>query len=165
MSETAPSDMNRNRTPLVIGIGAPYRGDDEIGLLALKALSEDPGDLKADFASHSDDAARIMDEWSDRESVVVIDAIRAGSKPGELHRIEVKETGAAPRSRTSSHGNALSDAIELSRALNTLPENLVAIGIEPESIGIGDSLSEACQNGLSQLIEMARKEVTCMNRQ
>ncbi len=165
-NRTNPSSacVRRTKTPLVIGIGAPFRGDDEIGLIVAKALRAGQKDIQADFASHSDDPARIMDEWSGRESVLVIDAIRAGSEPGVIHRIEVNDTDATPQSRTSSHGNALRDAIELSRALDLLPENLIAIGMEPENVGIGEKLSPACQRKLPELVELARKEVSCMNR-
>lgn len=149
--------------PLVIGIGAPFRGDDELGLIAAKKLRDQLPVESVDFAGHSDDPARIIGEWSGRESVLVIDALRTGDLAGTLHRIDVVETGLTPRSRTSSHGNALADAIELSRALGTLPATLVVIGIEPETTELGAEMSRACKAAFTALIVMAKEEIACMS--
>lgn len=151
--------------PLVIGIGAPYRADDELGLTAAKNLQDQLPAESVDFAVHSDDPARIIGDWTGRDSVLVIDALRTGDAAGTLHRIDVVETGLTPRSRTSSHGNALADAIELSRALGTLPASLVVIGIEPETTELGAEMSTACKTAFTALIEMAKEEIACMSHQ
>ncbi len=163
MQETSQQHSTVRVRPLVIGIGAPFRGDDELGLSAVKTLWELLTEQDVDFATHSDDPARIIDQWSGRDSVIVIDAVRTGAPPGTLHRMNVTDTGLAPRSRTSSHGNALADAIGLSRALGTLPARLIVLGIEPAAMGLGDEMSEACRAALPELIESAVKEITCMS--
>ena len=60
--------------PLVIGVGARFRGDDEAGLLVVEALQE--VGRRADFALHSDDPARLMNDWAERSHVLVVDAVR-----------------------------------------------------------------------------------------
>ena len=163
MRETLPGIPDQiavNARPLVIGVGARFRGDDEAGLLAVEALQSE----QADFALHSDDPARLMSDWIERSNVIVIDAVRTGEPAGTLHRFDVNETGLVPRSRTSSHGDALTDAIELSRALGSLPKTLVILGIEPGRTGLGEEMSQECLDALPALIEMARKEISCMSR-
>ncbi len=160
-----PIQVVVNTKLLVIGIGAPFRGDDELGLIAAEKLRSTLPAESVDFVSHSDDPARIIGDWAGREQVLVIDALRAGDAPGTLHRIDVVETGLTPQSRTSSHGNALADAIELSRALETLPKSLVVIGIEPETTELGAAMSEVCEAALVELVEMAKEEIACMSRQ
>ena len=160
-----PVTNTATATVLVIGIGARHRGDDEIGLLAVQSLADNEDLQGVRFASHSDDPARIISEWEGEDSVIVIDAVRTGSEPGTLHHIDVSSTEIAPRSRQSSHGNALADAIELSRALGRLPERLIVLGIEPSTTGLGDELSEVYRDALPVLVETALKEIRCMNRQ
>lgn len=164
MQEVSTKRGKVKTRPLVMGIGAPFRGDDELGLTATKRLTKILPAGSVDFASHSDDPARIISDWSGRDAVLVIDALRTGASAGTLHRIDVIETGLTPQSRTSSHGNALADAIELSRALNTLPKTLVVIGIEPETTELGAEMSAACKASLDRLVDMAKEEITCMNR-
>ncbi len=161
MRDSSAQSSTVGTKPLVIGIGAAFRGDDELGLIAARKLQDALGEGQVDFVSHSDDPARIMDDWTGREAVVVIDAVRTGAPTGTLHRIDVAESGVTPRSRTSSHGNALADAIELSRALGTLPRSLVVIGIEPETTDLGAEMSESCRGALPGLIEMAKEEIAC----
>ncbi len=165
MSRPLSATKKQVDTPLVIGIGAHFRGDDEAGLLAVQELQREPGQPDAEFLCFSDDPARIISAWSGHRRVIVIDAVRSGSLPGTLHRIDVRKTGVTPRSRMSSHGDALADAIELSRALGSLPEQLVVIGIEPAATGLGDEMSKACRQGLQGLVDMARREIACMSRQ
>lgn len=165
MQEIAPNRSETGTRPLVIGIGAAFRGDDEIGLIATETLQKRVSAGSVDFAFHSDDAARIIGEWTGRNEVLVIDAVRAGAPAGTLHRIDINETALIPKSRTSSHGNALTDAIELSRALGNLPSRVVVIGIEPETTGLGEQVSEACTAALPGLVEMAKEEITCMSLQ
>ena len=56
-------------------------------------------------------------------------------------------------------GNALADAIELSRALGSLPEKLVVIGIEPEVTELGAEMSDACKAAIPELIERVKEEL------
>lgn len=150
---------------LVMGIGSKFRGDDEIGLIAIESLESKLGSKNVDYCVHSDDPARIILDWADRSVVLVIDAVRMGSPPGTIHRIDVSKSTVVPKSRTSSHGNALGDAIELARKINALPETTIVIGIEPENMSLGSGLSEACKNALAELDEKIEQEIQCMSRQ
>ena len=74
MQETSNKSAGINRKPLVIGIGASFRGDDELGLTAVEMLRGQLTEHSTDFATHSDDPARIINEWTGRDGVVVIEA-------------------------------------------------------------------------------------------
>ncbi len=164
MNKTSTSRVETATRPLVIGVGAPFRGDDEVGLKAVEILSKGLAGDGVDFSLHSDDPARIMQEWCERESVVVIDAVRSGAAGGSVKRFDIAETGFVPHSRTSSHGNALADAIELSRTLGRLPKSLVVIGVEPVTTDLGQPMSELCAAALPKVVEMVKEAVACTNR-
>lgn len=161
-SSTNPDTLRR---PLVMGIGSKFRGDDEIGLIAVERLESKLGSVGLDFSVHSDDPARILLDWTDRPAVLVIDAVRMESTPGTIHRIDINLTTITPRSRTSSHGNALGDAIELARKLDSLPRIVIVFGVEPETTELGAELSKTCQNSLFELTTAVEEELECMNRQ
>lgn len=148
---------------LVIGIGARHRGDDELGLLVIDSLTHRNDLQGVRFAGHSDDPARIISEWENEDAVIVVDAVRTGDVPGTLHRIDVNSTSVTPQSRQSSHGNALADAIELSRALGTLPARLIVVGMEPLATDLGDDMSPQCKNALPELMERLVEEIRCMS--
>lgn len=83
-----------------------------------------------------------MDAWDGAAEVFVVDAVRSGSPPGMLHRIDAS-TGPLPAtlSAASTHTLGVGEAIELARALGRLPERLVLYGIEAESIAAGAELT------------------------
>jgi hydrogenase maturation protease len=149
--------------PLVMGIGSKFRGDDEIGLMVVEALGEKEGVGSFDISLHSDDSARIMLDWQDRPAVVIVDAVRSGEIPGTICRFDVANTNITPHSRASSHGNALGDAIELARQLNSLPNKIVVIGIEPETTKLGDAISDTCLAKMDELNSRLEEELRCMN--
>ena len=132
--------------PLVVGLGSPDRGDDAVGPVVGRALAAHhlPG---VDVVAH-EDPTDLVELWSGRELVVVVDAVRSGSEPGTL---VVVETGAGgerlPESawgrtgRGGTHAFGLASAVELARALRRLPRRVVLVGVEARSFDHGAPLS------------------------
>jgi hydrogenase maturation protease len=151
--------------PLVVGLGRPDRGDDGVGsrvARAVEALAL-PG---VEVLVHEDPTA-LIESWSGRRVVVVVDAVRSGSTPGTLH---VLETGAAaaplPESvwagtgRGGTHAFGLAAAVELARALGRLPRRLVVVGVEAADFDYGAPLSPgvaaAVPAAVDEVVEVLR---------
>lgn len=121
-------------TPLtmVIGVGNEFRGDDAVGLLAARDLSTWAIPSMRIVESRGD-GARLMRLWSGIDTVIVIDAVRSGSPPGTLHRLDVS-THPLPANFvcTSSHQFGVAEAIETARELGELPPRIIFYGIEIE---------------------------------
>ena len=86
----------------------------------------------------------LVDAWEGADDVFVLDAVRSGSPPGIVHRIDAS-TGPIPAtlSAASTHTLGVGEAIELARALGRLPARLVLYGIEAERIAAGADLTPA----------------------
>jgi hydrogenase maturation protease len=86
----------------------------------------------------------LVDAWEGADHVFVLDAVRSGSPPGTVHRIDAS-TGPIPAtlSAASTHTLGVGEAIELARALGRLPARLVLYGIEAERIAAGAELTPA----------------------
>jgi hydrogenase maturation protease len=138
---------------LVVGLGAPDRGDDAVGpavALAVTAL-----DLAGVRVIEREDPTSLIDLWSEAPLAVVVDAVVSGGAPG---RIQVIETGAdgpslpdsawADTGRGGTHAFGLAASIELARALHRLPPRLVLVGVEAERFDHGASLSGAVARAL-----------------
>lgn len=90
------------------------------------------------------DPARVVEAWDGAATVVVVDAVRSGSRPGSIHRRVVgRDPLPAPGRVASSHGLGVADAVALGRALDRLPARLVVIGVEAGDLGDGPGLSAA----------------------
>jgi hydrogenase maturation protease len=129
------------RRRLVIGIGHPDRGDDAAGLVVARGLRarvpEGVEVLEADG-----EATRLLELLAEADAAYLLDAAVSGAAPGTIRRLEPAEAP-LPRSlfAVSSHGLGLADAIELARALGSLPRRLVVYAIEGEDFAPGAPLT------------------------
>ena len=127
---------------LIVGIGNPDRGDDGVGHEVVRLLEGrgEPDDVV--LVRESGEAAALMECFGASDAVWLIDAAASGSPPGTIRRFDA---GAGPLpaklSEVSSHGFGLGQAIELARALGTLPGRCVVYAVEGERFDVGAPLS------------------------
>ncbi len=115
---------------LVIGIGNPDCGDDAIGPLVARHLA---GRVPPEVTTlvRTGDMMGLLEDWTGREAVVLIDAAALITTPGSIHRIDLlREALPAELSLTSTHGFGVADAVGLARALGQLPKRLVVYAVE-----------------------------------
>lgn len=145
--------------PLVIGVGNPLRGDDGAGCEAV-ALLASRFKHKADFARKSGEATELMDAWEGRDFVIIIDAAQSGKAPGTVTRLAVTDCRLMHEQlQSSTHSFGVEQAIELSRALHTLPCRCVVYAIEGKNFGHGRGCSEEVERAMAEMIERVGEEL------
>lgn len=89
----------------------------------------------------------------------------SGSAPGTVRRFRARE-GSLPEgsASTSSHGLGLASAVELSRAMGTLPRELVVIAVEAESLEYRMELSPAVDAAADRVVEEIEALATLPSR-
>ena len=152
-----------SRTSLVVGLGDPARGDDGIGLAVARGVAARA--LPGVSVRVLRDPTALIDLWSTHGLVVVVDAVRSGAPPGTVHRLVVGP-GRTPLPGSSwaasgrgTHAFGLAAVVELARALQRLPEQMVVIGVEAASFGHGDGLSEPVCAAVPVAVEQVVEEV------
>lgn len=149
------------RRAAVIGIGNLFRHDDGVGLVAAEFL--EPVRLDADVLLETGEPTRLIDAWEGRSLTVVIDAIRAGSDPGTVHRVEAGVDGFPDGGHyTSTHGAGLEAAFHLACALGRAPDRLIVYGIEPADVSEGRGLTPTVSAALPGLIDRVAQEVRAL---
>ncbi len=124
----------------VLGIGSPF-GDDQLGWEVIKLLQASqplhhyiPHKLEL---SHCDrPGLYLLELMRDARCVFLIDAIKTGSKIGTIHCFK-NETIEGVGSALSTHSIGMAEAMQMGRALQTLPKTVLLYGLE-----IGDVRSE-----------------------
>ncbi len=142
---------------LVIGVGNAWRGDDAAGLAVARRLRAcRPAGLRV--VEREGEPLDLLDEWADADEVIVVDAVRSGSPPGTIHRIEATERPLPVESfYTSSHLLGVGETVELARALGRLPGRLLVHGIEGGRFETGARLSPEVDRAVETLVaELAR---------
>ena len=133
----------------VIGLGNDFRHDDAAGLVAARLLRE----RGVAAEEHQGDMAALMERWKGADDLILIDAVVSGSAPGTLHRIDVSASSLKRETfKGSTHALSLTDAIELSRALGTLPHRVFVFGVEVRDLTAGLGLSPEVEEAIRVLV-------------
>src|SRR5262245_11420284 len=99
--------------PLIIGIGAEYRGDDAAGLIVARRLKERLSG-SAIVLEQSGEGVALMEAWRGAETVIIIDATLSGAAPGTIRQFDASAQPIPKISfRCSTHAFSLAEAIEL----------------------------------------------------
>ncbi|WP_424361393.1 hydrogenase maturation protease [Methylocystis parvus] len=147
---------------IVIGVGNHDRGDDAAGRKVahrLRAMTP-PEALVVELDG---EATTLLARLEGASAAILIDACVSGAEPGTLHRFDVA-TAPLPSGAfgLSSHGFGLSEAIELARALGTLPKRCVVYAIEGERFDIGAPMSDKVMAAIVRAAQEIRAELATL---
>ncbi len=150
---------------LVIGVGNEYRGDDGVGRRVARELRERaPRTLTIQEATGEGTA--LLESWKGADAVFIIDAVASGAPPGTIHRLDAR---AQPLPvgflHTSTHAFGVAQAVELARALEQLPRDLVIYGIEGKTFDPDTGLSREVAQAAREVVDRVLREIETMCRQ
>ena len=128
---------------LVVGIGNRYRRDDAAGLVTADRVRE-VAPTGVDVAELHGEPLSLLDRWEGIDRVIVVDAVVSGAEPGTIVRFDARaEPPPRPFRGRGTHTFSLAEVIELAAALDRLPRELVAYGVEGSDFAAGTGLSPA----------------------
>jgi hydrogenase maturation protease len=138
---------------LVVGVGRRDRGDDAVG----PAVAERASELVPAGVTvvERGEPADLIDTWAGAGLVVVTDAVRSGRRPGTVHVLHACSPLQVRTGAGGTHGLGLAEVIELARALQRLPPELVVVGVEAQRFGLGEPMSPQ----VKAAVELAAKTV------
>lgn len=123
---------------LVVGIGNTDRGDDAIGLLVADQVNKKR--CRGVAAARLDGTPlQLLERWTDRQHVVVVDALHGGGRAGTIVRFDASRYRLPGRHGGGAHDASLVEVIELSRALGTLPPTVLVYGVVGRRFALGDA--------------------------
>ena len=145
---------------VVIGLGNPLMGDDGTGLAALEALQERyqvPDDvLLVDGGTWGMNLLPII-ETAGR--VLMLDAITFGGQPGELVVLDRHQLPRVFALKFSPHQLDMREVLAAAELRGTLPDDTVAVGVQPGRVEMGVSLSPEVEAALVRLVEAAVRKL------
>ncbi|MFN8544659.1 MAG: hydrogenase maturation protease [Candidatus Binatia bacterium] len=131
----------------VVGCGSLH-GDDAVGWVVVEALGP-----RAGVSVHRvEGGAQLLDLLDGRGSVLLVDAVRSGAAPGTVHRLAWPSSALVALRPGSTHDLGVAAALELAATLGTLPERVIAFGIEAERLDPGTGLSAAVAASVPRVV-------------
>ena len=145
----------------VIGVGNILMEDDGLGPYAVRILEseydlpqhvevQDVGTPGLDFAPYLDGAS----------AVIVVDTVVADGPPGSLHRYDKHKLLAAPiPDRTNPHQPGLRETLMACELTDSVPDEVILIGVVPEDTGNVARLSDAVRAVVPEVIAAVVGEI------
>jgi hydrogenase maturation protease len=146
------------KTMVVIGVGNLLLRDEGIGIHAVRALQETelpPGVTLIDGGTSPD----LIAYARAGDKVIIIDAAKAGGRPGTIYRFRPEDLAAGRGTLASAHALGVAENLKLMALAGNEPSEAVIIGIEPKEIGWGTELSPGLRKRLPAIVRAVLKEI------
>jgi hydrogenase maturation protease len=150
----------RTRAPiLVLGVGNILLGDEGVGVRVVEAMQRMKLSHGVEVLDGGTASMALLDSLSNRDRVIVIDAVKGNHDPGTIYRFTPADMNAQKEIVTSLHQIDLLDALTQVEFLGRAPRDVVLYGIEPKSIGLGLELTPEVEAAIPRVIELVLSEL------
>jgi hydrogenase maturation protease len=146
---------------LVLGVGNILMGDDGIGVRVIEHLDEryrfteevtllDGGTLGLSLLPNVQEAQRL----------IIVDAMETGAPAGTIIRLAGEEIPPALETKLSPHQLGLRELLTVATLLDSSPEEVILLGVQPQSVQIALELSPPVKAQLEPLAERVLQELS-----
>lgn len=152
---------NSRRNILIVGVGNRLLGDEGAGLHIIDRLSEIPIPSHVDVVDCGCDLLSLASYANKPQKIIVIDAIRAGGRPGRAYRFDYAELGAKQSRMGPAHQLKTLEIFELLKRVYPDMCNcqITLIGVEPQTIGLSTDLSKEVRDSLADITRLVLQEI------
>jgi hydrogenase maturation protease len=143
---------------LILGLGNTLLRDDGVGVRVVEKLQAEG--VKAEVRNGATLGLSLFEILTKCEKALVVDAVDMGKAPGTMACFSAQEILALPESKNFSlHEIGLLEVLKIGQTLNEEFRKVTIIGIQPQDLRQGESLSPEVEKVIPQVIEMIKKEV------
>jgi hydrogenase maturation protease len=152
--------MTNDPKILVVGVGNMLMMDEGIGMYALRELEKKRLPEDVTLTDAGTDIFKIISLDNKYHTVIIIDAIRRNETPGSIYKFSIDEINVDDGEK-NVHRISIVEALRLIKFSieNYKNCNMILMGIEPEKIEFGLSLTETVQTKIDTLTELVLKEI------
>jgi len=142
----------------VIGMGNLLLKDEGIGVHIARALQQIdiPHGIKIIDGGTSPDLPYYL---KDVDKLIIIDAVKAGDKPGTVYRFHPHDVNIESEGVISVHELSLEQSLKTMSLMGSEPKEVVIIGIEPKEIDWGTELSAELQQKIPEIVNIVLNEI------
>ena len=164
MNSTIPlkeKTTNSHNNIIIVGIGNQLLGDEGLGLHVIDKLLQISVPSNVEVLDCGCDLLSLMSYLDKPEKIIIVDAICAGGKPGEIYRFDYSELGAGGIKMQSSHQVGATDVLGLLKQIYPVLTGceIVIIGVEPKAIELSASLSERVRESIADVLRLVFEEI------
>lgn len=150
---------------LILGIGNILLKDEGVGVHTAKRMMEMDLPPDVEVMDGGTMGMNLLYYIEGRKKVIVIDTVLVGDPPGTIYRFTDESLAHNKPALRTAHGVDFTDVIKTAEFLGTKPEEIVFIGIQPESLDEGIEMTPTIEKRVPTLIKMVMRELNLEFRQ
>jgi len=147
----------------VIGIGQSLRGDDGVGLEAVrqwrKKFPETANKPEVRVEVSELPGLALLDMLEDADAAILVDAIQSTKEPGTIHRLNEDELASFKSDSKSAHGWGVAETLQLGNQLSNAKSHIRIIGIEVGQVETGSRMSRAVEDAIPEVCKVIEAEI------
>jgi hydrogenase maturation protease len=144
---------------LVLGIGNILLRDEGIGVRVVEALKTMPLPPDVELVDGGTAGADLIDVLAQRQNVIIVDAVQSDAPPGTILKLTPRDLLESRDTALSLHDLDVPQTLAMTRLLGCAPEQVIIIGIVPESIDPGMELTPALQALVPRIVRLVREQI------
>jgi len=148
---------------IVAGVGNVLLRDEGVGVRVVEALRGTPLPEGVELMEVGTALEALLALPEGVEKLVVVDAMRAGFKPGTVLRLKIEDLRPL-RAKVSLHEAGLPEILGLLWLSGRGPREVVVLGVEAKEVGFGEGLSPEVEARLPEIMAKVMEEVQDVGR-
>ena len=150
---------------LILGLGNTLLADDGAGVHAVRAMrSQLPDDTDLSLLDGGTLSFSLLPQIEQAAQLIVLDATQMNAEPGTVRCFEGSDLhGLLSKPRRSVHEVSLLDLLNSARLTGQLPPQRALVGVQPEIVDWGDTLSSAVGTAIPWMVEVAFERIAAWN--
>jgi hydrogenase maturation protease len=147
---------------LIVGVGNTLLGDEGVGPCILENLRRMAMPPDVSILDCGCDLLNLASYIDKPQRLIVIDAIRAGGTPGQIHAFDFNELDVLQTRISSAHQIQIVDALRLLKRVYPclIRCKITVMGIEPGVIELRTELSDQVNQNIANLTRLVLEEVS-----
>ncbi len=145
---------------VVLGIGNTILTDEAAGVRAAEMLERDyrmPDNVQVIDGGTS--GMEMIEDLSNLDFLIVLDVVKTGAAAGTVVKIAGDDIPVFFRRKLSPHQIGLPDVLASLELLDTMPKEIIVLGVEPISLELGMEMTATIAAKVPELVEMAVAEL------
>ncbi|PMP93678.1 MAG: HyaD/HybD family hydrogenase maturation endopeptidase [Thermodesulfobacterium geofontis] len=147
---------------VVLGIGNILLSDEGVGVKVVQDLeSQYAFPENVELVDGGVGSFSLLPYIESAKKLLVIDAISGGKPPGTIYKFKDEEIPYQVIEKLSTHELNFSDILNLAKLRGKYPEELVIIGIEPQSlelkVGLTDTVKQNYKKLLNEVLDQLKE--------
>ena len=150
-------EKKREGKILVVGMGNLIYRDEGIGVHIIREMEKMKLPSHIELLDIGTSTMDLISYMKEVKKLIVIDAMRAGGKPGTIYKCKPEDLLPKDEGPISLHEIGLLETLNMTKKLGMEIETVI-VGVEPEIIDWGTELTKAVKNKIPLIIKAVLKE-------